>query len=295
MLLVFFERENELDFALSRQMSQMAGQYTDRVAQRDVNDVDLSKARAFMTAISQIQIKLLKKISFVDYEAKVIITSKLKYFMFIKDKLNHKRRKLFRTSCFGKWLDLAYFDHEPHTIDYMLQRQCYVNDAHYDMPLIFYVHGRGLHFGHREFSLNTGLHLEEVSFSCYSKGDLKFGSRVFPHRVGLAMTSLDLIGVILDEEFFSKLCDEDAVRVCFLLSLEVIFMGRKLVHEFDDTLMRLVENLKAWNAFPWDLVIDEDVDELEDEEMLLFKEENILEEESRLRLEEETRLMREEE
>ncbi|GJR87475.1 hypothetical protein Tco_0211486 [Tanacetum coccineum] len=213
MLLVLFERENELDFALSWQMSQMARQYTDHVAQRleligelkkllgsifayetvkllrDVNDADLSKARAFMTAISQIQIKLLKKISFV-----------------------------------------------------------------------VQMHGK-----------------------------------VFPHRVGLAMTSLDLIGVILDEEFFSKLCDEDAVRVCFLLSLEVIFMGRKLVHEFDDTLMRLVENLEAWNAFPWDLVIDEDVDELEDEEMLLFKEENILEEESRLRLEEETRLMREEE
>ncbi|GJR09861.1 hypothetical protein Tco_0792513 [Tanacetum coccineum] len=137
------------------------------------------------------------------------------------------------TSCFGKWLDLAYFDHEPHMIDYMLQRQCYANDAHYDMPLIFYVHGRGLHFGHREFSLITCLHFEELD------------------------------------------------------------------HEFADTLMRLVENLEAWNAFPWDLDIDEDVDEfkmkLEDEEMLLFKEENILEEESRLRLEEETRLMREEE
>ncbi|GJZ62449.1 hypothetical protein Tco_0618586, partial [Tanacetum coccineum] len=32
---------------------------------RDVNDADLSKARAFMTAISQIQIKVLKKISFL--------------------------------------------------------------------------------------------------------------------------------------------------------------------------------------------------------------------------------------
>ncbi|GKG26499.1 hypothetical protein Tco_0402202, partial [Tanacetum coccineum] len=30
MLLVFFERENDLDFALSRQMSEMAGKYTDR-------------------------------------------------------------------------------------------------------------------------------------------------------------------------------------------------------------------------------------------------------------------------
>nr|GEU56285.1 phospholipase-like protein [Tanacetum cinerariifolium] len=52
----------------------------------------------------------------------------------------------------------------------------------------------------------------EVSFSCYSKGDIKFRSRVFPHRVSLNITSLDKIGVIEDEEFFSKLCDEDAIR-----------------------------------------------------------------------------------
>ncbi|GKA91730.1 phospholipase-like protein [Tanacetum coccineum] len=181
MLHYLFEKENELDFTLSRKMSHMVWQYTDRVGQRldliaelkklqgsilsfetvkllrDVNDADLSKVRAFMTAISQIQVK------------------------------------------------------------------CYVDDAHYDTLLIFYIHGRGLHFGRHEFSL----------------------------IIGLKITSLDLIGVLEDEEFFSKICDEDAIRVCLLLSLEVIFMGRKLVHEFDDTLMRLVENLKAWNAFPW--------------------------------------------
>ncbi|GKC42075.1 phospholipase-like protein [Tanacetum coccineum] len=162
--------------------------------------------------------------------------------------MNLKRRKLFKTSCFGKWLDLAYFDHEPHMIDYMLQKQCYVHDTHYDIPLIFYIHGRGLHFGRCKFSLITGLHFGEVSFRCY---EVKFCSRVFPHRVGQKITSLDLIGVIKDEEFFSKLSDEDAVRVCLLFSLEVIFMGHKLVHEFDDTLMRLVDNLEAWNAFPW--------------------------------------------
>ncbi|GKA43519.1 phospholipase-like protein [Tanacetum coccineum] len=173
----------------------------------------------------------------------------------------------------------------------MLQRQCYVNDAHYDM---LYVHGRGIHFGRREFSLITGLHFEEVSFSCYSKGDLKYRSRVFPHRLGLKITSLDLIGVIEDEEFFSKLCVEDAVRVCLLLSLKVIFMGRKLVQEFDDTLMSISSGTCCS-----DLDIDEDADEfrmkLKEEEMLLFKEEQILEEESKLRLEEEAKMMREEE
>ncbi|GKA36127.1 hypothetical protein Tco_0722618 [Tanacetum coccineum] len=51
-------------------------------------------------------------------------------------------------------------------------------------------------------------------------------------------------GVIEDEELFGKLDDDDAVRVCLLLALEVIFMGKKLVDEVPDTLMRLVENLE---------------------------------------------------
>ncbi|GJY76964.1 hypothetical protein Tco_0482080 [Tanacetum coccineum] len=91
----------------------------------------------------------------------------------------------------------------------------------------------------------------EVSFSCYSKGDMKFRDRVFPHMVGLTITSLDLLGVIEDEEYFSKLCDAVAIRVYLLLCLEVIFMGRLLVTGFDDILMRLVDSLESWNAFPW--------------------------------------------
>ncbi|GJR48326.1 hypothetical protein Tco_1316429 [Tanacetum coccineum] len=88
-MLVLFERENELDFTLTKEMNIIVGAYADRVKQRleiitelnklqgsivacesvkllkDVNDADLSKARAFMTAISQTQIKVLMNISFV--------------------------------------------------------------------------------------------------------------------------------------------------------------------------------------------------------------------------------------
>nr|GEX53025.1 phospholipase-like protein [Tanacetum cinerariifolium] len=56
-------------------------------------------------------------------------------------------------------------------------------------------------------------------------------------------------GVIEDEELFGKLVDDDVVRACLLLALEVIFMGKKLVDEVSDTLMRLVENLDVWNDF----------------------------------------------
>ncbi|GJZ04318.1 phospholipase-like protein [Tanacetum coccineum] len=63
--------------------------------------------------------------------------------------------------------------------------------------------------------------------------------------------SFDIIGVIEDEEMFAKLSDDDAICFCLLLAAKVIFMGRLLTFKVDDTLFRLVENLEAWNSFPW--------------------------------------------
>lgn len=136
-------------------------------------------------------------------------------------------------------------------IDYVLQKQCYPNENHYDMPIVYYIEDRPLHFGRPEFSLITGFHFGKVSFEKYGSGHLNFRSRVFPKRSGSKITNLDILGLIEDEEAFGIICDEDAVRLCLLLALEVIFMGRLLVQEVDDSLMRLVENLDDWDAFPW--------------------------------------------
>ncbi|GJV21378.1 hypothetical protein Tco_1370398 [Tanacetum coccineum] len=50
---------------------------------------------------------------------------------------------------------------------------------------------------------------------------------------------------------FGKLSDDDAIRLCLLLALEVIFVGHLLTFHVDDTLFSLVENIEAWNSFPW--------------------------------------------
>ncbi|PWA70593.1 phospholipase-like protein [Artemisia annua] len=247
--------------------------------------------------------------------------------IWMKDKLDEKRIKLFRSTCFGRWLDLSFYDHEPHMIHYMLLKQVYVSASHYDLPIIYNVEDRHLHFGRPEFCLITGFHFGNVSFDNHRTGycrfrnrvflklvdqkvrnlDLlgviedeelfgklwdedavrvclllalevfgrpefclitgfrfgnvsfdkhrtgycRFRNRVFPKLVDQKVRNLDLLGVIEDEELFGKLWDEDAVRVCLLLALEVIFMGRLLVQEVDDTLMRLIEDLGEWNAFPW--------------------------------------------
>ncbi|GJZ44104.1 phospholipase-like protein [Tanacetum coccineum] len=126
-----------------------------------------------------------------------------------------------------------------------------VDDQHHDMPLIYYMEGHNLHFGRREFSLITGFRFGTVSFDLHSSGELKFQNRVFPNKIGFSITNLDIIGVIKDEEMFGKLSDDDAIRLCLLLALEVIFMGHLLTFNVDDTLFSLVGNIEAWNSFPW--------------------------------------------
>ncbi|GKA22206.1 phospholipase-like protein [Tanacetum coccineum] len=133
----------------------------------------------------------------------------------------------------------------------MLRKQHKVDASHYDMPLIYYTEGHSLHFGRPEFALITGLPFGHVNFGLYTSGELKFRNRVFPHKLGLSVTNLDVIGVIEDEETFQKLCDQDSIRLCLILCLEVIFMGRLLTCPVDDTLFRLVESLEDWNCFPW--------------------------------------------
>ncbi|GKC38940.1 hypothetical protein Tco_1051324 [Tanacetum coccineum] len=54
-----------------------------------------------------------------------------------------------------------------------------------------------------------------------------------------------------DEEMFGKLSDNDAIRICLLLAPEVIFIGHLLTFNVDDSLFSLVENIEAWNSFPW--------------------------------------------
>nr|GEU49327.1 phospholipase-like protein [Tanacetum cinerariifolium] len=69
--------------------------------------------------------------------------------------------------------------------------------------------------------------------------------------VGLVVTNLDVLGVIEDEVMLGNLCDDGSVRLCLILALEVIFIGRLLTCPVDDSLFGLVENLEACNVFPW--------------------------------------------
>nr|GEV21737.1 hypothetical protein [Tanacetum cinerariifolium] len=202
-LVVMFENDNDHDFNLVIDMHAKLNDLGMRIRQRAELILDVEKqgysAEVFET------VKLLKDLQETD-NAKA-------------------RKKLFRKSCFGKWLDISFYDNEQHSIDYILQKQVFVDDAHYDMPLIYNVECWFLHFKRPEFSLITRLHFRSYSFRKFKSGDVTFVSRVLRHKLGLKVT------------------------------LEVIFIGKKLVDEVPDTLMRLVENLVVWNDFRWGSLI----------------------------------------
>ncbi|GKB96388.1 phospholipase-like, aminotransferase-like mobile domain protein, partial [Tanacetum coccineum] len=136
-------------------------------------------------------------------------------------------------------------------IHYVLQKQCFSDDDSFDLPLIYNVNGHSLHFGCREFCLVTAFKFGLLSFREYRNGDILFRNRLFPEKIGYDVKIIDVLALLEDEEKFSKVSDEDAIRVCLLLSLEVIFMGRELVSVVDNVFLRMVNNLDAWNSFPW--------------------------------------------
>nr|GEW53107.1 phospholipase-like protein [Tanacetum cinerariifolium] len=75
---------------------------------------------------------------------------------------------------------------------------------------------------------------------------------------GYDVKIIDVLALIKDEEKFSKVSDKDEIRLCLLLSLEVIFIGRELVSVVDDALLRMVDNLDTWNTFPWESSCESD-------------------------------------
>ncbi|PWA38254.1 phospholipase-like protein [Artemisia annua] len=287
MMVTLFERENARDFALVGNLHTLASELSLRVQERAEYIGELGRLTgsviAYESAQAWIELLLLPFVARImivtielcvvtfrllmpangvasnrkcvecdnEYDSKVIIISKLKYFSLVKEKLNKHRRNMFKTTCFGKWLDLNFFDHEPHMIDYILKKQGHVDAHHYDMPFIYHVDGRSLHFGRQEFSIITGFRFGTASIRLHHYGEVKLRLGVFPHKAGVKLSNLDLLSVVEDEAMFCKLSDDDAVRICLVLLLEVVFMGRLLTDHVEDTLLRLVENLDEWNAYPW--------------------------------------------
>ncbi|GJS22002.1 phospholipase-like protein [Tanacetum coccineum] len=185
------------------------------------------------------------------YDAKVSMRTRLYILKSIACKLalKPKRYEIFRSTVFGRWLNLRTEDHDNHMIHYLLQHQRYVKDPSVHMPFIFDIGPHTIEFGRREFCLITGFVFGDCSLDHLNGGESAFRDRVFPN---ISNVKGDMLYKILNNQSnFDKLLDDDVVRLCLLLALDFVFMGYELRHVIANELLNLVDDLAAWNDFLW--------------------------------------------
>ncbi|GJR26210.1 phospholipase-like protein [Tanacetum coccineum] len=185
------------------------------------------------------------------YDAKVSARTRLYLLKTIGSKLAFKpeRYKKFRSTVFGPWLDIRTQEHDNHLINYLLQHQRNVKDPSTDIPFIFDIGPNTIEFGRREFCLVTGFLFGDCLLDHLKGVNPCFRERVFPEKSNVK--GLDLNKLLNNHTKFNKLLDDDAVCVCLILSLDFCFMGFELRHVNANELFGLVDDLSAWNDFPW--------------------------------------------
>nr|GEV19280.1 retrovirus-related Pol polyprotein from transposon TNT 1-94 [Tanacetum cinerariifolium] len=124
-----------------------------------------------------------------------------------------------------------------------------VKDHSTDIPFTFDIGPNTIEFGRREFCLVTGFLFEDYSLDHLKGFNSCFRERVFPKNS--SVKGLDLNKLLNNHTEFNKLLYDDVVRVCLLLALDFVFMGFELRHVVANELFGLVEDLSAWNDFPW--------------------------------------------
>ncbi|PWA39292.1 phospholipase-like protein [Artemisia annua] len=155
---------------------------------------------------------------------------------------------MFKSSVFGPWLDIKTEDHQAHLLNFLLFHQRNVEDATFDTPFIFDIGQHTVEMGRREFCLITGFRFGDISLSHLQHVKSRFMKRVFPgYRV---LKGKDLYQLLEDQKF-KLLSEPDALRVCLLLAGDYCFMGQEIRHMVVKEFLALIDDLDAWNAFPW--------------------------------------------
>ncbi|GJX68125.1 hypothetical protein Tco_0303852 [Tanacetum coccineum] len=158
------------------------------------------------------------------YDVKISVRSSVKLLLEIKGLLSMKpnRENLFRDTIFGPWLDIQSHENDSHMMHYVFQHQVSVPNLRPDCPpIIFHIGDHWLEFENK------------------TRKDFK------------KINGFDLLNVLKDKQTLVNMLDEDVVRLCLLIASELVFMGKEKRNFLMKHIMWLVDDLDAWNAFPW--------------------------------------------
>ena len=188
------------------------------------------------------------------YKCKIAVRSTVKLLTEIKEILskNEDRERLFRKTVFGPWLDISFWGNDSHLMHYVLQHQVKVSNIPFDSPpLQFKIGNELLEFGRKEFCLITGFRFGQVILT--ENRANAFRDRVFPEKQakGKSIYANDCLELVKDEKRFVGVSDDDAVRLCLLVIAMLVFMGSEDRNCIPKHILSLVEDIDAWNVFPW--------------------------------------------
>nr|GEX83770.1 phospholipase-like protein [Tanacetum cinerariifolium] len=172
----------------------------------------------------------------------------------ILGRLTKNQLALFRTTCFGSWLDVQHTGGDPQLTHLILQTQVFHDPPPPD-EMWFDIGGHKIRFSREEFCLITGLRFGSDSHILpwvAGMSNNPFKDRMFPNIPSGQLVKLpDIVKIFDDMHPSVPMDDHDAVRICLLMLLHMGFLGRQPINIVRDELLMLVEDLDSWNLFPW--------------------------------------------
>lgn len=163
---------------------------------------------------------------------------------------------MFRRTCFGWLFDLAEMQETCILLHYISLCQEELAQGDTDVvPLTYHVRGYELKFGRQEFCLVTGLRFGIEFKEFLECRPTPFRRRVFSSVYDGSSITVGMVHDKFYSEDFDKLSDIDAVRFSLVGLLVLVLLGLEFNYRVENWIWSLVDNLDAWNMYPWGNVV----------------------------------------
>ncbi|KAK0574579.1 hypothetical protein LWI29_025748 [Acer saccharum] len=180
------------------------------------------------------------------FPAKINSTSSVAAVKCIKEKLTEAQLSLFRTTCFGKLLEMNDLKFSGQLVHNLLLRQI---QSPVKSEMWFAVGGNRLRFSIQEFCLITGLECgPEPPVLSKEKGDGcgSFRSSMLNGEVRFNNKTLEAMFRAASSDN-----DEDMVKLALLYFLETVLFGKDQKVHIGAHHVELLEDLETFNKYPW--------------------------------------------
>lgn len=151
-----------------------------------------------------------------------------------------------RATCFGPWLALEDTTADPLLLRHFLQ--CEIDhESAGEHGMCYDVSGHIHRYGREEFCLITGFRFGEIPIVPRCKRGI-----LYDRIKGQAVTCADCGEWVKDVGLApNSYSDDEAVRIALLAMVSVFFLGLQGTVKLPQLVLDLVEDLEAWNNFPW--------------------------------------------